>query len=91
MKYNKKRNTAFLYEALVFEMTKAIINKDEKRKAIALDILKENFSADSILHEELDAYKAVLETKGVNKEWACLLYTNPSPRARPSGRMPGGG
>ena len=73
MKYNKKRNTAFLYEALVLEMTKAIINKDEKRKAIALDILKENFSADSILHEELDAYKAVLETKGVNKEWAEMV------------------
>lgn len=70
MKYNKKRNTAFLYEALVLEMTKAIINKDEKRKAIALDILKENFYADSILHEELDAYRSVLETKGVEKDFA---------------------
>ena len=70
MKYNKKRNTAFLYEALVLEMTKAVINKDEQRKQIALDILKENFSVNSILHEELDAYRAVLETKGVKKEWA---------------------
>ena len=70
MKYNKKRNTAFLYEALVLEMTKAVINKDEQRKQIALDILKENFSINSILHEELDAYRAVLETKGVKKEWA---------------------
>lgn len=70
MKYNKKRNTAFLYEALVLEMTKAIINKDEQRKQIALDILKENFSVNSILHEELDAYRAVLETKGVKREWA---------------------
>ena len=30
MKYNKKRNTAFLYEALVLEMTKAIINNDNE-------------------------------------------------------------
>ena len=70
MKYNKKRNTAFLYEALILEMTKSIINNNDERKDIALDILKENFSTDSILHEELDAYNAVLETKGVTKEWA---------------------
>ena len=41
MKYNKKRNTAFLYESLVLEMTKAIVNNDNKRRDIALDILKE--------------------------------------------------
>ena len=70
MKYNKKRNTAFLYEALVLEMTKAVINKDEKRKNICLDILKENFSSDSILQEELDAYRSVMETKGVDESWA---------------------
>ena len=39
MKYNKKRNTAFLYEALILEMTKAIVNKDEKRKNIALRLI----------------------------------------------------
>tara|TARA_B100000575_G_scaffold269329_1_gene248890 strand:- start:1 stop:789 length:789 start_codon:yes stop_codon:yes gene_type:complete len=70
MKYNKKRNTAFLYEALILEMTKSIINKDEKRKQICLDILRENFNSNCILHEELDAYNAVLETKGVTKDWA---------------------
>ena len=43
MKYNKKRNTAFLYESLILEMTKSIINNDHDRKNIALDILKENF------------------------------------------------
>tara|TARA_Y100001938_G_scaffold151137_1_gene246462 strand:+ start:2710 stop:3498 length:789 start_codon:yes stop_codon:yes gene_type:complete len=73
MKYNKKRNTAFLYEALVLEMTKAIVNHDDTRRDIALDILKENFNSDSILHEELDAYKAVLETKGVEKSWAEMV------------------
>tara|TARA_B100000902_G_scaffold396892_1_gene459099 strand:+ start:346 stop:1134 length:789 start_codon:yes stop_codon:yes gene_type:complete len=70
MKYNKKRNTAFLYEALILEMTKSIINNNESRKQICLDILRENFSMNSILHEELDAYNAVLDTKGVTKEWA---------------------
>lgn len=73
MKYNKKRNTAFLYEALIMEMTKSVINKDEKRKNICLNILKENFSQDSILQEELDAYRSVLETKEVTKDWANMI------------------
>ncbi len=70
MKYNKKRNTAFLYEALILEMTKSIINNDEERKQICLDILRENFNSKTILYEELDAYNAVLETTGASKEWA---------------------
>ena len=70
MKYNKKRNTAFLYESLVLEMTKAIINKDDKRRDIALDILKESFHRNSILHEELDAYRAVSETRNTDEPTA---------------------
>jgi len=70
MKYNKKRNTAFLYETLILEMTKALLSKDKERKEIALDIIKENFYQNSILHEELDAYRSIMETKGVSTEWA---------------------
>ncbi len=73
MKYNKKRNTAFLYETLILEVTKAALNKDERRKNIAMDILKENFAKNSILDEELDAYRSILETKGVTKEWANMI------------------
>lgn len=73
MKYNKKRNTAFLYETLILEMTKAALNKDEKRKNIALDIIKENFAKNSILDEELDAYRSIMETKGATKEWADMI------------------
>ena len=32
IKHNKKRNTAFLYEALVRQLTKATIKKDESEK-----------------------------------------------------------
>ena len=73
MKYNKKRNTAFLYETLILEVTKAALNKDEERKNIAMDILKENFAKNSILDEELDAYRSILETKGASKEWANMI------------------
>ena len=32
MKHNKKRNTAFLYESLIKELTKSLVNKDEEKK-----------------------------------------------------------
>ena len=34
MKHNKKRNTAFLYEALVKELTKTVVEKDNNKKNI---------------------------------------------------------
>ena len=38
-KHNKKRNTAFVFEALVREATKAIVAKDATRKNKTLSIL----------------------------------------------------
>ena len=70
MKHNKKRNTAFLYEALILEMTRCIINKDDQRKDIVLSILKESFSVGSILKDELEAYRAINETVGASKDTA---------------------
>jgi flagellin-specific chaperone FliS len=62
-KHNKKRNTAFLYEALLKEVTKAIISGDKAAKRTAISILKESFSPRTILSEELELYKTLLETK----------------------------
>jgi len=63
MKHNKKRNTAFLYESLVKELTKTIVRQQEKRKQKVLTIIKENFKNGSPLKEELDLYKSILENK----------------------------
>lgn len=62
-KHNKKRNTAFLYEALLKEVTKAIISGDRETKKTAISILKESFAPKTILSEELELYKTLLETK----------------------------
>lgn len=70
VKYNKKRNTAFLYETLVKELTKSIVAKDNNRKKVILGILKEHFGKNSILHRELDVYKSLYETKGVEQNIA---------------------
>ena len=70
LKHNKKRNTAFLFESLTKELTKAILNKDGKTKQIITSILKEHFRKGTILSSELDVYKSLYETRGLKKEIA---------------------
>jgi hypothetical protein len=66
LKHNKKRNTAFVYEALVREVAKAIVKKDDSRKSLIVKIMKEHFSPNNILAKELQLYKALEETKGLD-------------------------
>jgi len=63
MKHNKKRNTAFLYESLIKELTKSIVKKDNNRKAIIIKILKENFGVGSSLAKELKVYNSILNNE----------------------------
>ena len=74
-KHNKKRNTAFLYEALVREMTKAVVSQDKERKNNIVDILKESFSSKRILGKELKLYQTILESTDLESVTAeKLLY-----------------
>ena len=66
LRHNKKRNTAFLYETLVKELTKSVVNNDLKRKDAILSILKEHFSKNSILGKELQLYKDVIGSKDLD-------------------------
>ena len=65
-KHNKKRNTAFLYETLLKEMSKSVVSGDQDRKGKILSILKEFFSQGKILKRELDLYKFLYETRKVD-------------------------
>ena len=66
VKHNKKRNTAFLFEALVREMTKAAVRGNKKKKAKILKVIKEHFSKGSPLYKELQVYKSIYETNGAD-------------------------
>ena len=70
LRHNKKRNTAFLYEALVREATKSILEQDQVKKAAIINIIREHFANGSILRTELDLYKTVLETRGIKSSTA---------------------
>lgn len=70
MRHNKKRNTAFLYESLIQELTKAVIKQDMQKRENILSILKEHFSKGKLLHIEMSLYKTISETKGLSREIA---------------------
>ena len=62
VKHNKKRNTAFLYESLITELTKAIVRGQEEKKQKVLEIIKKYFTSGTILKKELEIYKSILES-----------------------------
>ena len=78
MKHNKKRNTAILYEILTQQFTHAIVNKDASKKNEIAQILKKYFRQGTVLAEELELYKALYETKGLEKGLCERLVTEVS-------------
>jgi len=75
LKHNKKRNTLFLYEVLVKELTKSIVKSDVQLKNIVLSILKEHFGKDSCLGREVQLYKDILNSKELDLHTAeKILY-----------------
>ena len=69
-KHNKKKNSAFLYEALVLELTKSILKKDESSKAKIASLIKESFRFDTSLHQELKLYHSLTKTKDAHPRTA---------------------
>ena len=70
MKHNKKRNTAFLYECLIRELTKAIIKEDKEQQSVVKAILREFFSTEKPLRQELNLYNSLLESKEMSKDYS---------------------
>jgi len=68
IRHNKKRNTAFIYEALVVETTVSILKKDTERQNKSSAILKKHFGRDSVLRKDLECYRSLYERQGLNQE-----------------------
>jgi len=73
MKHNKKRNTAFLYECLIRELTKAILKEDKQRQTKVKSLLREFFTKGKVLAKELDLYRSLLESKELNQDFSRRL------------------
>lgn len=70
LSHNKKRNTAFVYEALVRELTKSVVKNNKNRQNKVVSIMKEHFSGETHLKEELQLYKSIYETTKIEKDTA---------------------
>ena len=70
LKHNKKRNTAFVYEALVRELTESVVRNNKNKQNKIVSIIKEHFGKTSTLKKELDLYQSIYETRHIDKSLA---------------------
>ncbi len=73
VKHNKKRNTAFLYEVLVKELTKSIVEKKGDQKRFVSSLIREAFGSQTLLRKELECYVTLLETTDLELHVAAKL------------------
>ena len=67
VRHNKKRNTAFLYEVLVKELTKSVINKNSTRSKKIKSILREHFRSGMVLFSELGCFNALSDKSDLDQ------------------------
>ena len=66
-KHNKKRNTAFVFEALAREATVAILKGDIERKTKVVSIVRKHFTGDSLLKKDLECYRSLYENQNIDE------------------------
>jgi len=69
-KHNKKRNTAFLFEALIKEMAKSVVNNDDERQGKIARIVKRHFQKRGVLYKDLQTYKTIMNLKEAEETFA---------------------
>ena len=66
-KHNKKRNTAFVFEALVREATVAILKNDGETRDKATKLIRKHFKVGSVLKKDLDCYRSLYENQQLDR------------------------
>lgn len=69
-KHNKKKNSAFLYEVLVLELTRAILRKDEAKRRKIASFIKESFRPKTEMYKELKLYHSIMNTTNTHPRTA---------------------
>jgi len=69
-KHNKKRNTAFLFEALIKEMAKSVVDGDQDRQVKIASIIKRHFQKRGVLYKDLQTYKTIMNLKEAEDTFA---------------------
>lgn len=74
-RHNKKKNTLFIYEVLIRELTRCIMREDKQQKKEIVSILKTFFAKDKPLAKEIELYKVLSETTGLKEPMARRLLS----------------
>jgi len=75
MKHNKRRNSALLYECLVNTMSRALIENDEKRSNVALNLMTRHFRPGTELHREFRIANALLKSTVSSPHTAAMIVS----------------
>jgi hypothetical protein len=67
VKHNKKRNTAFVYEALLRESTIAVLREKHETKDKIVALIKKHFGSESILRHDLECYRSLYEARQLDR------------------------
>ena len=66
-KHNKKRNSAFVYEALIREATVAVMKGDTQRKETAIRLIKKHFKTGTLLKKDLECHRSLYEDQDLDR------------------------
>ena len=69
-KHNKKRNTAFLFEALIKEMAKSVVDGNQERQVKIAGLIKRHFQKRGVLYKDLQTYKTIINLKEAEETFA---------------------
>jgi len=80
--HNKKRNAGLLYEFLVRSISRALVEGDQKKSAMALKILKKHFKPGSELYKEFRLINALIKTTVSSEAVAASILNEAKQAAR---------
>ena len=69
-KHNKKRDTGLVYEFLIRQMSRAVVDKDQAKYRRALEIVKKYYGDGSALSEERELFDVVRAARGLTENSA---------------------
>tara|TARA_Y100000310_G_scaffold338283_1_gene427502 strand:+ start:4168 stop:4998 length:831 start_codon:yes stop_codon:yes gene_type:complete len=70
IKHNKKRNTAFVYEALIREATVAVLRNEHAKKNKVISIIRKHFQHGSVLKTDLECYRSLYQNQHLEQHTA---------------------
>ena len=66
-RHDKKRNSAFVYEALIREATVAVMKGDTQRQEVAVRLIKKHFKLGTLLRKDLECHRSLYENQNLDR------------------------